>query len=176
MKLRRILESDYETLFRWRNDPRIYEWCRQNSPLHWDKHLDWCRAQARDPRLDMFVMLGDSGNPVGVCGLTDICLINRRAEFSLYIGPEHQGNGYAYRGLEKLLEHGFDTLGLNRIYGETFDGNRAQNIFEKMGMVCEGVRRDFYFRCGRFVNAKLYSISCGEFRDRQKGKASTGCG
>lgn len=162
MRLRRIKDWDLKYLFEWRNDPAIYKWCRQFAPLHFQDHCDWLEKQRVDPKIEMFAMDVDD-KLVGVCGLTDIDMVNRRAEFSLYVGPEYWHQGFAKDGLISLFEWGFHSLGLNRIYGESFDGNRAIKMFEKLGLEHEGTRRDFYYRSGNFVSAHLYSISAADF-------------
>lgn len=100
----------------------------------------------------------------GVCGLTDIDQTNSRAEFSLYIAPKKQKTGLAQEALKLLLEYGFNTLGLNRIWGEVFGNNeKAMHIFKKFGFVEEGIRHDFYFRDGQFINALLISVNSAGF-------------
>ncbi len=107
---------------------------------------------------------GDKVIPIGVCGLTSIDPINRRAEFSLYIDPEFQGNDLGKMSLSVLLTHGFRNLGLHLIWGEVFDGNPALQMFESLGFKKEGVRRDFYFRDGKYINAYLISMRNDEWK------------
>ena len=110
-------------------------------------------------------------NLVGVCGLTDINLIHRRAEFSLYIFPEYHRRGYAKDALKALFRHGFDDLNLHSIWGETFDGNPALSLFtDKLGMVYEGTRRQFYFKNGKYVDAHIISLTKEEFYERRNDK------
>lgn len=172
--LRRILRSDLPKLFEWRNSPEVYRWCRQYAPLHWLNHEAWYEKQAADPRLEMFSVVDPYNDIIGVCGLTDIDLINSRAEFSLYIGPEHQKKGYGKDALLALFSWGFSDLGLNRIWGETFEGNPARSTFEAIGMETEGVRKDFYRYDGRFINAHLYSISAQSFNHLHRLNESKG--
>lgn len=162
--LRRIEETDLPALFQWRNDYRVWKWCRQNEPLHPSNHKKWFDWQASDKSVSMFAVLDQDGDIVGVCGLTDIDRTNRRAEFSLYIDPDRMGNGYGASSLRTLFRHGFDRLGLNVIWGETFDTNPAASLFRKVGMKQEGVRRDFYFREGKFLDAILFSIRRNEIQ------------
>lgn len=162
ISLRRIERSDLKLLFRMRNDKDVWQWCRQFAPLHWERHDAWYEWQAKDPHTEMFII--DRGTvPVGACGLTSIDYVNRRAEFSLYIGKDHQGKGLGKDALIELFKFGFSSLGLNRIYGETFAENPAIKLFEGLGMEKEGDRRDYYFRDGRFIDAHLYSISATDF-------------
>lgn len=163
ISLRRIKPEDLAPAFEARNDPSVYTWCRQNAPLHWANHLDWYNWQAKEPSVSMFTIeLGSSF--AGVCGLTDIDLVNSRAEFSLYISPKRQRAGLGENALILLLDYGFDVLGLNRIWGEVFDGNdKALHIFKKLGFLKEGIRREFYYRGGRHIDAHLVSINRAGF-------------
>lgn len=164
--LRRVLEKDLETLYQYRNAPDIWKWCRQYSPLHWDNHIAWFKNQSKDPKLSMFVIdaMDESLWPIGVVGLTDIDLVNRRAEFSCYVGPGWQALGVAQAALRCLFNHGFHDLGLNRIWGEVFDENPAFHIFtKKLGMEFEGTRKEFYYRDGRYINCHLISIDSRGF-------------
>lgn len=143
-------------LLSWRNDPAIWQWCRQHTLIDEDSHEAWAKSLCSRKDVKMF-LIGNLGEYVGVCGLTDIDHLNQRAEFSLYIAPEFQGRGLAKSALKTLLCHGFLDLNLNCIWGESFENNPAQNLFQKVGFKFEGRRRHFYYREGRFIDACLYS-------------------
>ena len=146
-----------------RNDPRVYRWCRQNNLITDLQQEEWIKKISFDPSIRMYTIWTHHSTShgvelVGVCGLTSIDLINKRAEFSCYIDPDHQKKGFAKDALKALFKYGFEEMNLNIIWGETFSDNHAQHLFEKMGMVKEGVRRDFYFKAGKYCDAILYSI------------------
>lgn len=162
MELRRLSEEDLEWTFEARNHPDVMKWCRQYAPLHWANHCHWLEAQAERDDVDMFAM-EDGDIPIGVCGLTDIDWVNRRAEFSLYVRPGNQGQGYGKQGLQMLLNYGFDVLNLNRIWGETFEDNPALKLFESLGFEEEGIRKEFYYRDGKYIDCHLVSISREQF-------------
>jgi RimJ/RimL family protein N-acetyltransferase len=170
MHLRRLREADLGRMFHIRNNPAVYDWCRQWAPLHWDNHLAWYHAQAKDRSLEMFAMEDASTNFVGVCGLTSIDHVNSRAEFSLYIDPEHHKKGLGHKALLELFKIGFFKLNLNRIWGETFDGNPALKLFKKLGMQIEGIRKEFYYRDGNYIDCYLISMSRREFRAHLSGE------
>jgi RimJ/RimL family protein N-acetyltransferase len=177
--LRRLTGDDVDKTFAWRNDPSIYKWCRQNDVLHYNNHANWFNSLGKDPSISMYAIeandmenetpvgnvLGLSHDTlmVGVCGLTSIDLINRRAEFSMYIGPEYQGKGYGEAALRQLIRKGFHTYGLNCIWGETFDGNPALNLFKKVGFSHDGTHRQTYFRDGKFIDSHIVSILRSEY-------------
>lgn len=165
-----LSEVSSMAMLEWRNEPSVYKWCRQYEPLESWAHQKWLESLETRSDVKMYgiAIPSDQGKDlsVGVCGLTSIDLINRHAEFSLYVGPEYQGRGFGQKALKTLCAHGFLTLGLNHIFGETFDGNPAAHIFEQVGFVKEGSRRSYYYRDGRFIDAHLYSILNTEFRAR----------
>lgn len=163
-----------ELMRTWRNNPKIWAWCRQNTLITDLAQEQWYARQSNDPTVRMFMINDERGQPAGVCGFTSIDWVNRRAEFSLYIGPEKHGNGFGKLGLQTLLAYGFKTMGLNCIWGETFDGNPAAKTFEEVGMKKEGTRREFYYRDGRFIGCHLYSILASEWSARVRPRVSQG--
>ena len=153
--------------FRWRNDPKVWKWCRQNGPLSQAEHDSYWYKTELDHSSRFFALKDNlpkiGGDIVGCAGLTSIDLVNSRAEFSLYIGPEHHGKGYGTDGLKALFSWGFGYLNLNSIWGESFDGNPALRIFDKLNLSRDGIRRDFYFRDGRYIDAHLVSVKRNEW-------------
>lgn len=157
--------SDVPNLREWRNNPDIYKWCRQFEPLNsWD-HEKWFESLEHRPDVKMY-SIRDGQDNVGACGLTSLDMVNRHAEFSLYIAPALQKKGYGSAALKTLCAHGFLALGLVHIFGETFDGNPAAKMFESVGFSLEGTRRGFYYRQGEYIDAHLYSVLAGEFRTK----------
>lgn len=165
VKLDAISESDGELLRSWRNDPSIHIWCRQIGLISETNQREWIRRQALDTSMVMFLIrAGTSDKPIGVCGLTSIEPLHRRAEFSLYIAKDFQGQGYGKKSLKSLLHFGFDSLNLNCVWGETFEGNPALKMFLDLGMKKEGTRRQFYFKNGKYLDCHLVSLLAEEYR------------
>lgn len=160
------LDSKYNEQIRaWRNDPKVFRWCRQPTIISDVEQQAWFSRQTADPTIKMFSIV--QGNAlVGVAGFTSIDAVNRRAEFSLYIGPEHQKLRLGRAALETLFNHGFMALNLNVIWGEVFEGNHAFHLFLKLGMIHEGKRQQFYFKDGRYWNADLVSINYAQWKDK----------
>lgn len=149
----------------WRNDERIWKWCRQNHEL-WDHNMEgWAkRIQADD--IEMFgIAIEDVNNlNVGTCGLTSISRNHRTAEFSLFVSPDFQGNGYGKAALLHLLYYGFNRLNLQCIWGETMEGNPAVKLFEKVGFrVQSDMCRRRYFKHGKYIGSYQLDILAEEF-------------
>jgi RimJ/RimL family protein N-acetyltransferase len=164
--LHRIETKDLGQLQKWRNMPEIYDWCRQDNLISDIDQIAWYEKQAKDPTIWMFTIKPKEKNAgiVGVCGLTDVNQVHKRAEFSIYIGPEYQGKGYAKAALKTLFRFGFEWHNFNIIWGETFQSNPAARMFEKLGMKKEGTRRNFYYKKGHYIDCHLYSIKRHELK------------
>jgi RimJ/RimL family protein N-acetyltransferase len=107
----------------------------------------------------MFTINDEKANPtIGVCGLTDIDYIHRKAEFSIYVAPEAQKHGHGENALRCLLDFGFKDLGLNRIWGETYEGNVGLKLYPKVGFVEEGHLRESYYKKGEFIDSYIFAI------------------
>lgn len=170
LSLEALDSTDIGLIRSWRNNYEIWRWCRQVGPISDAEQVRWFNRQSEDPTIRMYklaVRTEKEIKAVGVAGLTSIDQLNRRAEFSLYVCPEMQRHGLGKRFLSLLFAHGFDHLGLNVIWGETFDQNPAAKMFEKLGMLHEGTRRQFYWRDGRFIDAHLYSITAEDWYGRE---------
>lgn len=173
IELQPLERTDLARIRRWRNDWRVIAWSRQFDMLNEVEHERWFEKQATDPSLRMYKIVmkaGGTTEPVGVCGLSSLDWRNRRGEFSIYIGPEFHRKGLGRNALSVLLLHGFQNLGLNLIWGETFDGNPAAKLFESVGFKKEGTRRQFYLKEGKMIDAHLYSITAEEWHERRTSK------
>jgi RimJ/RimL family protein N-acetyltransferase len=151
----------------WRNNDIVRRWCRQFSLLTEDDHTKWLKRISEDNTIKMFSILVEA-RAVGVCGLTSIDRVNQKAEFSLYIAPSELRNGYGKKALMLLMHHAFKQQNLNRIWGESFEGNPAIQMFEKLGLSCEGTQRQAYFRNGKFIDSHIYAITRSEFNERYR--------
>lgn len=157
-----------EKIRSWRNDYAIWRWTRQCDFISDVAQEAWFERQAKDPSVKMYIIKTNfegETKPVGVCGLTSIDQLNRRAEFSLYIAPAFQKRGLGERALRILIQHAFTNLNLRQVWGETFDGNPAAKMFERIGFKKDGTRRKFYFKDGKMHDAHLYSILAEEWAD-----------
>lgn len=161
----RSLEPEHNVQAReWRNDIKIWSWCRQNTLISKLEQEKWYQSLLGNASIKMFSIYDAGENFVGVCGYTSIDSFNRRAEFSLYIAPKYQKKGNAKAALVTLFSHGFLDLGFNCIWGETFADNPAFDMFMKLGMTLEGLRRQFYFKGGKFIDCHIVSILRDEWK------------
>jgi RimJ/RimL family protein N-acetyltransferase len=167
IKLDPLDAKDIETIRHWRNDYQIMRHCRQSDFISDAEQERWFARQEADPSIKMYcikTVIDGAEKLIGVAGLTSLDFVSRRAEFSLYIAPQFQRRGYGRCALILLFSHGFQNLNLEQIWGECFDGNPALKVFDGLGMKRDGVRRNFYFKDGRYLDAVLVSVLAAEWR------------
>lgn len=167
LSLKALDSTDIEFARRCRNDWRIIRYCRQRDVISDLDQRDWYERQRLDPTIQMYkvvLAIGKFEEAVGVAGFTSISYPNRTAEFSLWIDPERQKMGFGRQALTILCNHGFENLGFNVIWGETFDGNPAGKMFEALGMVKEGTLRQRYWKDGRICDSHIYSLTRDEWK------------
>jgi len=106
----------------------------------------------------------ESGRLVGVASL----MINpehRRAELGYWIALDRWNRGYATESNQRLIDFGFEVLGLHRIEARHFLRNPASGrVMLKLGMQPEGVERDWAMKGDRFESLAVYSILEPEWR------------
>jgi RimJ/RimL family protein N-acetyltransferase len=165
VRLRAVEREDIPRYVEWLNDPEVIGGLLLNLPMStWDE-TRWFENLANRPAeerpLALDVRLPDGlWKHVGSVGLHQIEWTNRCAEFGIVIGDKtFWNNGYGAEATRLTLQHGFETLNLNRIYLYVFETNpRAIHIYEKIGFVNEGRLRQAIYRNGRYLDALLMSM------------------
>ena len=106
---------------------------------------------------------------VGSCGFTSFNCSSDSAEVGYVLNPEYWGRGIAAEALERVLEFGFDTLGLHRIEARFIEGNdQSRRVMEKVGMTFEGILREGMLVKGNYVNVGVCSVLYKEWKERKK--------
>ena len=77
---------------------------------------------------------------------------------------ENRGKGAGTFATKEMLNHAFYNLNLHRVELTVLDDNsRAINLYEKVGFVKEGTKRQCNFKQGKFVDMHMYSMLREEF-------------
>jgi RimJ/RimL family protein N-acetyltransferase len=110
------------------------------------------------------VVENKSGRLVGVAALM-IRPDHRRAELGYWIALDRWNQGYATESNQRLVDFGFEVLGLHRIEARHFLRNPASGrVMLKLGMKAEGVERDAAVKGDRYESFAVYSILEEEWR------------
>jgi len=84
---------------------------------------------------------------------------HRRAELGYWIGVPYWGKGYATEAARAVVEYGFGTLRLHRIFASHFANNPASaRVLRKIGMRHEGSLRARVLKWGEFLDLEMYGM------------------
>ncbi len=162
-----IERADLPRLLEWRNTPELRRYFREHRDLSMAHQERWFDRVQSDPTVVMRAIRRRSdGELIGCCGLVYIHWINRTAELSLYVGWQNayiDADGYAEDAARALLDHGFATLGLHRVWVEVYafdDAKRA--LLERLGFTLEGTLRQHHFRDGRHADSHMFGLLSSE--------------
>lgn len=163
LTLREIVASDWEEIFKMQNHPeyrKFNPWEDQDETkvkILVDRFLGW---QQEDPRKNyQFVIANNENNFVGSAGIHSVHLKHRDAEFGIRLCPSSWGNGFATEVGRRMLNFGFNDLGLHRIAVETIADNLpAIDLCNRLGMKYEGRFREHKWRNGKWYDSLRFAI------------------
>ena len=101
--------------------------------------------------------------------LFDLDRLNGSAELGIFIGEKAEwGKGYGTDAVNALVDFGFDSLRLERIWLNVWTENdRARRSYEKAGFVHEGTLRHDRYEGGRYTDGHIMSILHDEWQSRR---------
>ncbi len=173
VRFRAVERSDTPLFVEWLNDPEVTQGLNIYIPLSTAYEEKWFENMLKGP-MDEYPMLievmqDDGWRPVGNCGFHNLDWRCRSGEVGIFIGEKSLWNqGFGTEAMCLLLQHGFDTLNLNRIGLYVYSTNpRAIRSYEKVGFVLEGRKRQAMYQNGKFVDILLMSILRSEWLARQ---------
>ena len=123
------------------------------------EYLSICQAEsAMGPVTRFAITLQESGEFCGGIGLR-LEDTHHRAELGYWLGVPHWGQGYATEAAAAMLNYGFNTLGLYRIYASHVVGNDASGrVLLKIGMKHEGCLRGHIRKWEEFHDLEFYRM------------------
>ena len=125
------------------------------------------RWSTADDRIVWAIVDNASGQVVGESVLNDLDVANRSCGFRIWIsGARDRGLGTDATRL--TMRHAFEDQGLNRVELEVYDFNpRARHVYEKIGFVHEGVRRQALLFENTWIDAHGMSILAQEWAEHR---------
>lgn len=155
--IRRFERTDIPKKVEWVNNPENNQFLHYDIPICIEKTEKWFDSHfGEDTRYD--AVIEADRVPVGTIGLLSIDRKNSKAEYYIAMGEtSYKGKGIAKEASLLILQYGFETLLLNRIYLYTEVENvAAQKLFEKVGFVREGLIRQDILSHGKYADRYAY--------------------
>jgi ribosomal-protein-alanine N-acetyltransferase len=87
------------------------------------------------------------------------------ASLGFSVATEYWNQGYAAEMAARLIEFGFDEIGLHRVSADVAIENEAsKRVLDKIGMTYEGTARDCIWAQGRWWTESQYAILVDDYK------------
>jgi ribosomal-protein-alanine N-acetyltransferase len=102
---------------------------------------------------------------IGTCGFTEIYEKEKRAEVGYVIAPKFHRRGFAPEALKKVMEYGFETLGLLQLDARFMEDNLAsQKVLLRLGFTPNQTKKESIVKRGKKQRILTYSITREQYR------------
>jgi RimJ/RimL family protein N-acetyltransferase len=163
--LRELEKEDLPLLKEWRNISHFRKNFREVRELNLFNQETWFEKTFSNSSDFMFLIVRLEDNlPLGACGLLYTNWIIRSADFSFYIGYNEEyidDHGYAQDATKLLIDYGFGSLNLNKIWMELyeFDFKKINFFTQKFNFIKDGTLRDNCYEDGRYWDSYIISLT-----------------
>src|SRR4051794_30745882 len=164
--LRPVGVADAPALFSGVLDPEVARLTGTRTTFSVEELERWyaSRAEYHD-RLDLAIVERGTGECVGEAVLNDLDASNRSCSFRIALfGRRFFGRGLGAEASRMILSHAFDVVGVHRVELEVYAFNpRARHVYEKIGFVHEGTKRDALRWDGEWIDAHTMAVLAHEW-------------
>lgn len=161
--------EDLKLLRDWRNIQSFRRNFREFRELGMANQEAWFNKVSLSPNDFMFIIERlDDKTPLGVCGLLYVNWVIRSADYSFYIGHEESyidDKGYAEEASHLLIQYGFHSLNLHKIWMELYgyDHRKIDFFTHKFKFNKDGMLRDNCFEDGKYHDSFVFSLLSHEY-------------
>jgi [ribosomal protein S5]-alanine N-acetyltransferase len=167
--IREFKASDRDALLEYSRDPSLLLWVTFSlgTEKEIDDYLASAQASAEEKnRTDWQFAVEEKAKPgyIGTVALT-IEKSPCSAELGYWFLRSAWGKGYATEVSRCMLDFGFRTLKLHRIWGKCHEKNSGSaHVMEKLGMKLEGRIREHFWLRDHYRSSLLYSMLEHEYQ------------
>lgn len=161
IELRLLQLADGPRLAMLADNPRLAEQMRDAFPHPYTQMdaINFIEQVASNPRnlVRAITYQGELCGCIGLHGQSDV--YQKSAELGYWVGQDYWGQGIASAAVGLILDLGWKTLDLHRIYAGVFSTNPASmRVLEKNGFKKEGLAHNAIYKNGAFYDEHRYAI------------------
>jgi len=165
--IRAIEIEDLPIIQKYRNDEGLRQYFREYREFSLTQIKDWYFNMIKDNRFEMFVIIDlDLDEVIGVTGITYIDWPNKHADVHFYIGKNSEwiDEKYSQTAIKLILNYGFKTLNLNKLWAEIYEiDTKKLNFFKMKGFKIDATLREHYFHNGKYYSSHILSLLRKEY-------------
>lgn len=167
--LRAIEEEDLPILHKWANDPETQDIIGNiHFPSSFEFQKNWFKGLQGDTLNQRFAIDTADMGIIGISSIIQIDWRNNHAWHGIVLGDKDiRGKGYGIDAVMATMRYAFDEMHLERLDGSIIEYNKVSHAFYcgKLGWKEEGIRRNYYFRKGRYWDQIIVGITKQDYYD-----------
>lgn len=159
MKLRKWNEADLDSLVKYANNKNIAKWLTNGFPHPYTQEdgKTYISMSTNDNPTKVFAIEVNSEavGSIGIYPQSDIH--EKNAEIGYWLAEAYWGQGIMTKAIQEIVEYGFRTFDLVRIFARPFSTNlKSQRVLEKAGFELEARLKKALFKNGEFMDELIY--------------------
>lgn len=168
IKLCPMRKEDLNIYLKWLNNGTMVNYLMTHFPVSKDAEeatLDKMLTADPSDSVNLGIWLKEPETLIGNLGLLKIDNLHRHAMIGIFIGDEENwGKGYGTEAMSLIMEYGFKTLNLRKIWlGYMGHNDRGRAAYDKLGFREIGRYREHRFINGKYEDEVLMEIFKDEF-------------
>lgn len=174
--LRDFLEDDWQRVLEYQTNLlylRYYQWTESDrTPEALQEFVGWfLEHQREEPRIkfQLAITLKSNNLLIGNCGIRRDSSDSIEGDIGYELDPNYWNHGYATEAAHAIVDFGFSTFGLHRVWSWCVADNLGSaHVLEKLGMRLEGrLRENEYYR-DRWWDTLMYGILVNEWESHKQ--------
>ena len=158
--LRPFRDSDLMSLVKYANNYHIAKFLTNQFPHPYtdEDGRKFITSVANNTPVNIFCIEvnGEAAGAIGLHPQSDIH--EKNAELGYWLAEPFWGNGIMTRAISEMVDYGFGTFDIIRIFARPFSSNPAsQRVLEKAGFTCEACLKNALFKNGNYLDELIYS-------------------
>ena len=86
----------------------------------------------------------------------------KNAELGYWVGRAYWGHGYATEAVRQIVQYGFKTFDIDRVFGSVYGSNiGSQKVLEKLGFTLEAKFHETIYKKDHFEDELVYAVRRG---------------
>jgi diamine N-acetyltransferase len=146
--LRALEPSDVELLYRWENDPEIWQISQTLTPFSKYTLKQFVDSTQEDiftaKQVRFMINILNTKETVGILDVFDIDFLNSRAGIGILIDKNFRRQELGSEAIELAINYLFNTLHLHQVFCNIVSSNAISlKLFEKCGFSVSGIKKEW---------------------------------
>lgn len=161
--LRQLKPEDDNEIFSLRSDERVNKYILRTKAKSIEDAQEFIikinKAISNNESIYWAIALENNSKLIGTIMYWNISKENLRAEIGYELHPDYQGKGLMQEAFSKVVEFGFDKIGLHSIEALVDPYNFASiKLLERNNFLKEAHFKENIFHDGKFLDTVIYSL------------------